>query len=71
MTRTTIMADPDVLETLRALARQRGVSLAEVAREALEEKAAEFRPAPTCLGVGSSGQRGVSQRAGVGRTQLR
>lgn len=54
MKRTTIMAEPEVLDRLRALARDRGSSLAEVVREALEEKARQYRPKPTFLGIASS-----------------
>ena len=65
------MADPEVLKKLRALARERGVSMAELAREALAEKANELRPRPLSLGAGASGRRDVSRRAGVGRTEPR
>ena len=41
---------------LRALARDRGVSLSEVVREALREKAREYRPKPKFLGIASSGR---------------
>ena len=34
-------------------------------------KAKEYRPTPTCLGIGSSGRDDVSSRAGVGRTEPR
>ena len=68
MRRTTIMADEQTLETLEALAQDRRVSLALVVREALEEKARQYRPRPTCLGVGDSGKSDVSAEAGVGRT---
>lgn len=71
MIRTTIMADAQTLELLRALAEQRGVSFAQIAREALRAKAREYRPRPTCLGAGSSGKTDVSSRAGVGRTEPR
>ena len=71
MKRTTIMADDETLEKLRALAHARGVSFAQVAREALEQKAEEYRPRPSCLGVGSSKRRDVSRYAGVGRTEPR
>lgn len=54
MKRTTIMADQETLEKLQALARDRGVSFAEVTREALAEKAAEYRPRPESLGAGRS-----------------
>lgn len=71
MERTTVMADSQTLDKLRALARDRGVSFAEVVRQALDEKAREYRPRPTCLGIGSSGQGDVSDRAGVGRVPPR
>lgn len=71
MIRTTIMADPEVIDRLRALARQRGTSLAEVTREALEAKASEYQPAPTCFGIGDSGRGDLSSVAGVGRTPPR
>lgn len=71
MKRTTIVADEETLARLRALARDRGVSFAEVAREALEEKAGEYRPRPKSLGVGDSGRRDVSRSASVGRTPTR
>ncbi|GDX83170.1 hypothetical protein LBMAG42_49810 [Deltaproteobacteria bacterium] len=71
MVRTTIMADADVLARLRALARARDVSLAEITREALEAKAAEYRPPASCFGVASSGRADVSSVAGVGRAPPR
>jgi hypothetical protein len=71
MLRTTVMAEEEVVERLRMLARDRGVSFAEIAREALEEKAREYRPRPTCLGLGSSGRSDNSEHAGVGRTPPR
>jgi Ribbon-helix-helix protein, copG family len=55
MERTSVMADPETLDRLRALARDRGTSLAEVVREALDEKAREYRPKPTFIGIGRSG----------------
>jgi hypothetical protein len=54
------MADDDTVDRLRRLAGERGVSLATVVREALEEKALAFRPKPTSLG---SGQSGVTETA--------
>lgn len=71
MVRTTIMADPELLERLRALARQRRVSLAEITREALQAKAEEYEPELTFLGVGSSGRTDASSLAGVGRAPSR
>ncbi len=51
MHRTTIMADEDVIRRLRQAARARGVSLGEVVREALAEKASALIPAPLSLGT--------------------
>ena len=54
MERTTIMADESVLDRLRRLARERGVSFAAVVREALDEKARTYQPKPLSLGSGES-----------------
>lgn len=54
MKRSTVMADEATVDRLRRLARQRGVSFAQVVREALEDKAETFAPAPTSLGSGAS-----------------
>lgn len=48
------MADPIVMERLKSLAAERGVSLAVVVREALEEKSREYRPKPTWIGMFAS-----------------
>ena len=55
MVRTTVMADQIVMERLKALAAERGVSLSMLIREALEEKAGEYRPKPSFLGKLDSG----------------
>jgi hypothetical protein len=54
--RTTIVAPEALLERLRLLAHARGMSMAAVIREAMEEKAATYRPRPRSLGVGASGR---------------
>jgi Ribbon-helix-helix protein, copG family len=54
------MADPIVMERLKALARERGVSLASVVREALEEKAKDYRPEHTWIGMFDSGLPGIA-----------
>ncbi len=50
------MANPIVMERLKALAKERGVSLAAVVREALEEKAKDYRPKPTWIGMFDFGE---------------
>ena len=54
MVRTTVMVD-QIVERLKALAAERGVSLSMLIREALEEKAGEYRPKPSFLGMFDSG----------------
>ena len=59
MQRTTVAADREALETLKAEARRRGVSLTVVLGEAVEEKAATIRAARrprVGLGRSSDGQ---------------
>jgi hypothetical protein len=60
--RTTIMAEPQTVERLKALARERGVSFAEIAREALEEKARSYRPRPKSAGAGRSAPSQTARR---------
>jgi hypothetical protein len=48
------MADPIVMERLKALAAERGVSVSALIREALEQKARAYRPKPR-LGIARSG----------------
>ena len=45
MRRTTVAADHEALETLKAEARRRGVSMTVLLGEAVEEKAASIRAA--------------------------
>lgn len=63
MKRTTIMADEETLERLRGIARDRGVSFAEIAREALEAKAKQYRPKPRWIGMFDSGYTDTSELA--------
>jgi len=69
--RTTIVAPDDLLQRLRALAAERGVSLAAVIREALEEKAARHRPKPRSLGMAASGYTDTARRSGDERPEPR
>lgn len=85
MKRTTIMAPDALLETLRAIAEERQVSLDVVIREALEEKAVSsgHQPAPNgepsaaprrlprSLGMGASGHSDTSRRIGEERPEPR
>jgi predicted transcriptional regulator len=64
MRRTTIVAPEDLLRRLRAIAAERGTSVATVIREALEEKAKSHRPRPRSLGIGDSGRTDIARRTG-------
>ena len=67
------MADDVLLERLRSIAREEGVSLAEVIREGMELRAQRGRPTVTFIGIGHSGRRGhrTSERAGEMRFEPR
>ncbi len=56
MKRTTIMADEDLLERLRAVARRERLSLAEVIRQGLEWRARQRPPQPRFIGAGASSE---------------
>lgn len=62
MQRTTIVAPDDLMERLRQLAAERGVSLATVIREALAQKAQTWHPKPRSLGIGDSGRTDIARR---------
>jgi hypothetical protein len=69
MRRTTIVAPDELLDKLRAMAAERRISMANVIREALEEKAAAYRPRPRSLGMGASGHTDTARRAAVERPE--
>lgn len=54
MQRTTIMADEETLTRLREIARDEGRSLADVIREALEQRVRRVRPPLHFVGVAAS-----------------
>ena len=71
MQRTTISIPDHLRQRLRALAAERRVSLAAIVREALEEKAAQYRPRPRSLGIGASGVRDTARRTAGERPEPR
>ena len=54
MKRTTIMADESELEKLRQIARQEGLSLGEIIRQAMAMRASQRRPRPKFIASGAS-----------------
>jgi plasmid stability protein len=71
MRRTTIVASEELLKRLRHMAAERGQSMADLIREALEEKVASDRPRPRSVGLGASGYTDTAQRAGHERAEPR
>ena len=49
MSRTTIMADDALLEQLRSIAKEEGISLGEVMRQGLEWRARGRHRPPSCI----------------------
>lgn len=71
MRRTTIVTPEELIHRLRQMAAERGTSMAELIREALEDKVASHRPSPRSLGLGASGRADTSARAGDERPKPR
>jgi len=71
MERTTISLPESLLKRLRILAAERGTSMAEVIREAIEETVGRHRPRPGSLGIGASGQTDTARRTAEERPEPR
>ena len=63
MERTTVSLPKGTIKRLKIIAAERGVSMASIIREAIEEKAAKHRPKPKSLGIFDSGRTDISQLA--------
>ncbi len=66
MRRTTVFAEDAVLAALRAIARRRGTTLAEVTREALSAYVSKQRGGQkplSIIAIGRSGRRDIAERA--------
>ena len=65
MKRTTIFADETTLETLKYIAKEEGISIAEVIREAMSKFIAQRqgeRKKLSILGIGQSGRKDIAER---------
>jgi predicted transcriptional regulator len=71
MERTTIMLDDETRNRLRRMAAERGVSMATLIREAIDDKVGQARPRPQSIGIGSSGHSDTARRAGDERSEPR
>ncbi len=67
--RTTLSIPGPLLERARAAATERRISMAELVREALEEKLAAHRPAPRSLGIGASGHSNTARQTSDDRPE--
>jgi hypothetical protein len=69
MQRLMIQAEPELVERAKRRARERGVSVAQVVREAMEHELgvdneeAPLAPPLHCIGIGRSGRGDLSRRA--------
>lgn len=61
------MLPESLLTRLRRAAAERGISMAALIREAVEEKIGRERPVPRSLGIGASGVRDTARRTGEER----
>jgi hypothetical protein len=71
MERTTLMLPDETRDRLRRIASDRGVSMATVIREAIDEKVATVRPRPRSIGVGASGRTDTARSSGDERAEPR
>jgi predicted transcriptional regulator len=71
MDRTTLTIPPALRARLKRVAADRGVSMATIVREAIDEKLAGERPRPRSLGIGASGAGDIAQRSAEDRAEPR
>lgn len=71
MDRTTLTIPPQLRARLRKLAAERGVSMATIVREAIDEKLVSARPRPRSLGIGASGVADTGRESGDVRPEPR
>jgi plasmid stability protein len=71
MDRTTLSLPDDVRRRLRRIAAERGVSMAAVIREAIDEKVDRMAPKPKSLGIGASNSSDTARRTAEERPEPR
>jgi predicted transcriptional regulator len=71
MNRTTITLDADTRRRLRRIAVERGISMAALIREAIDEAVEQHAPRPRSLGIAASGRSETARRAGDERPEPR
>ena len=71
MNRTTLTLDEETRRRLRRIAAERGISMAAVIREAIDEAVERHAPMPRSLAIGASGTPGTGRLAGEVRPEPR
>lgn len=71
MNRTTFTIDDETRRRLRRAAAERGVSMATLIREAIDEKVERLAPKPRSLGIGASGTSDTARRTADERPEPR
>ncbi len=71
MNRTTLTLDAETRRRLRRIAAERGVSMAALIRQAIDEAVERHAPKPRSLGVGASGTGDTARLAGEVRPEPR
>jgi predicted transcriptional regulator len=71
MDRTTITLDVETRRRLRRIAADRGISMAALIREAIDETLERHAPRPRSLGVAASGVADTARQAGSDRPEPR
>lgn len=71
MNRTTFTIDEDTRRRLRRAAAERGVSMATLIRQAIEEKVERLAPKPRSLGIGASETTDTARRSADERPEPR
>ncbi len=71
MDRTTLTLDRETRQRLRRIAAERGISMAALIREAIDETIERHAPVPRSLGAGASGIADTARLAGDERPEPR
>lgn len=71
MKRTTFSLEDPMLRELHRVAQDRGISIAALIREAVEQGLAVQRPRPRSIGAGASGHGDTVRRSGDERPEPR
>lgn len=71
MDRTTFTLDEHLRRRLRRIAAERGVSMATIIREAIDEKVDRLAPKPRSVGIGASNVLDTARRSAEERPEPR